>query len=138
MRAIADRPCVAVLAAAFVLAAGCENGGGSPDRLLDPNEATALIDEHPGDPNFVILDVRTPVEYAQGHLEGAVNINYYDSDFESQIAALDHTVTYLVYCQSGGRSASATALMLELGFVDVYELDGGITAWIDAGYPVVP
>ena len=90
-----------------------------------------------GDPDFVILDVRTSGEYAGGHIDGAVNIDYYDPGFESLIDALDRTKTYLVHCQSGNRSASGAAVMAGLGFAEVYEIDGGITAWIDAGQPVV-
>ena len=129
---------LAAAAAALALAAGCDGGGPAPaDGLISPGEAAALISTRAGDPDFVILDVRTSGEYAGGHIDGAVNIDYYDPGFESLIDALDRTKTYLVHCQSGNRSASGAAVMAGLGFVEVYELDGGITAWIDAGQPVV-
>jgi rhodanese-related sulfurtransferase len=137
MRHLSTALRVAVAAAALALAAGCGDEGAPADGLISPAEAAALISARAGDPDFVILDVRTSVEYAGDHIDGAVNIDYYDPGFESLIDALDRAKTYLVYCQSGNRSASAVAVMAGLGFVEVYELDGGITAWIAAGQPVV-
>jgi rhodanese-related sulfurtransferase len=83
-------------------------------------------------PQVVILDVRTPAETAQGKIEGAREIDYRAPDFAQQIAELDPEPTYLVYCQSGGRSSAAAAQMSELGFTDVYNLVGGYRAWAAA------
>lgn len=83
-----------------------------------------------------IIDVRTPEEYAGGHLAGAVNIDYSSADFKEIINKLDKNATYLVYCRTGSRSAAASAIMLELGFKDIYNMTGGITDWQAAGYPV--
>lgn len=80
---------------------------------------------------LVIIDVRTPEEYAEGHLENAVNINYYDDDFKEQLSDLDKSKKVVVYCKLGGRSAKAAAVMDELGFEEVYDLDGGFTSWKD-------
>lgn len=84
-------------------------------------------------PNTVVLDVRTPEEYAAGHLEGAVNINFYEPDFHTRLETLDKTVPYAVYCHSGGRSGKALERMRELGFTSVMNLQGGIVAWQQAG-----
>ena len=80
----------------------------SPFPLSDGNSA-----------NEVIIDVRTPEEFASGHLEGAVNINLQAPDFEEQINALDKNGSYAVYCRSGNRSAEAVSLMENVGFTDV-------------------
>jgi rhodanese-related sulfurtransferase len=98
-------------------------------------DAAAIIESDPDD--LVVLDVRTPEEYAAGHLEGATLIDFYEPGFAEQIAALDPGVPYVVYCRSGNRSGETTALMDELGFASVADVDGGILAWDAAGLPVV-
>ena len=77
----------------------------------------------------VLLDVRTPEEYAEGHLEGAQLIDFYGPTFETQLEALDREASYAVYCRSGNRSGQVLARMRELGFIDVVDLEGGIVAW---------
>lgn len=76
-----------------------------------------------------LIDVRTPSEYAEGHLANAVNININDSDFKAKIEALDKTKPILVYCKSGGRSGRACSQLKEMGFTTITDLDGGITDW---------
>jgi rhodanese-related sulfurtransferase len=98
-------------------------------------DAAAAIADNPPD-DLVVLDVRTPEEFAEGHLEGAVLVDFYAPDFAEQLAALDTEVPYLVYCRSGNRSEQALGVMEELGFTSVVDVDGGIVAWTDAGLPV--
>ena len=98
-------------------------------------DAAAAITDNPPD-GLVVLDVRTPEEFAEGHLEGAVLVDFYAADFAEQLAALDTDVPYLVYCQSGNRSGQALGVMEQLGFTSVVDVDGGIVAWTDAGLPV--
>jgi rhodanese-related sulfurtransferase len=98
-------------------------------------DAAAAITDNPPD-DLVVLDVRTPEEFAEGHLEGAVLIDFYAADFADQLAALDANVPYLVYCRSGNRSGQALGVMEQLGFTSVVDVDGGIVAWTDAGLPV--
>lgn len=88
--------------------------------------ALALLNQHRGDPNFVVLDVRTPAEYASRHITNAVNLDYYSTTFQTELAAFDHAKTYLVYCGSGGRSGKAATLMGTLGFAQVYNLLNGL------------
>jgi len=76
-----------------------------------------------------ILDVRTPKEFAEGHIDGAVNINYFDKDFSSQVANLDKNKPVYIYCHSGGRSAKAMSIMKGAGFTTLYTLTGGYLAW---------
>lgn len=87
-------------------------------------------------PGVTIIDVRTPGEFAAGHIEGAVNIDY-QGDFAAGIASLDKAKTYAVYCASGTRSGAAAQDMAAAGFTDVYNLDGGATYWQAAGYELV-
>lgn len=104
---------------------------------LSVEDAFDLVESLAGDPDFVILDVRTPGEFASGHLENAANVDFYSPDFLDQLDELDRRAIYLVYCRSGGRSGSAHDEMASLGFATVYNMLGGITAWEDAGYPVI-
>lgn len=76
-----------------------------------------------------IIDVRTPDEYASGHIKGAVNIDYLDDAFETHIAKLDPAKSYLLYCHSGHRSSEAKSVMMEKGFKQVNDIKGGILAW---------
>ena len=89
------------------------------------------------DAQLTVLDVRTPEEFSEGHLEDATMIDFYEPDFPDQIAQLDPDAEYLVYCRSGNRSGQTIELMAELGFTNVTEVAGGIQAWTAAGHPVV-
>ncbi len=75
-----------------------------------------------------MIDVRTPQEFAAGHIEGALNINVESPDFAAQIAALDPDGTYAVYCRSGNRSRVAMQQMEQAGLANVFGLEGGIGA----------
>ena len=88
------------------------------------------------EPGTMIIDVRTPAEFAAGHLTGAVNIDLQGSSFGDAVAELDPSASYAVYCHSGNRSAVATSYMAEHGFKNIVELAGGITAWQADGRPV--
>ena len=79
--------------------------------------------------NQTIIDVRTPGEFQSGYIEGAVNINYFDSNFIEKINALDKSKPVYLYCKSGNRSSSASAQLAKLGFVEVVDLQGGIMNW---------
>ncbi len=105
----------------------------NPVKLVDVGQAEKLI----ADKRVVILDVRTPSEFAAGHLAGATNLDFHGSDFQSRLDHLDKRQSYLVHCAAGGRSARAGALMSGLDFTSVYDLKGGLNAWQKAGKPVV-
>ena len=89
-----------------------------------------------GEKTAVILDVRTPEEYAEGHLENAVNKNVFDKDFATYMSTLGKDKTYFVYCLAGKRSHIAANDMRKKGLT-VYELDGGIENWKDRKLPVI-
>ncbi len=76
-----------------------------------------------------LIDVRTPGEYAQGYIEGAINIDYRDENFENLISKIDKTKPVIVYCARGGRSSKCSSYMKKAGFTKIYDLDGGITEW---------
>lgn len=86
--------------------------------------------------NAIILDVRTPEEYSEGHISGALNIDYLNDGFEQEIGKLDKSKTYLVYCKSGVRQDKAGTRMKELGFENIHLLDGGIEGWQQNGKPI--
>ncbi|RFS16569.1 thioredoxin domain-containing protein [Emticicia sp. C21] len=85
--------------------------------------------------NELVLDVRTPEEYAKGHLIDSKNINWKDTNFANRIEQMDKSKPVFVYCLSGIRSAAAAKKMREMGFKEVYELDGGIVKWRAANLP---
>jgi len=109
----------------------------APQMIKDitPKEALALIQGNKGNPNFIIIDVRTPEEYRTEHIKGAINIDYYSEAFKTKIANLDKTKTYLIYCRTGHRSGITLKMMQELGFRRVYNMIGGIIQWKEEGYP---
>lgn len=95
---------------------GC---GGETSSSSDRPAVAADAPETPAKESRMIIDVRTPAEFAGGHLDGAVNIDIQSSDFASQIDGLDRNGSYVVYCRSGNRSGMAMAQMLDMGFTDV-------------------
>ncbi|WP_214084183.1 rhodanese-like domain-containing protein [Methanoculleus sp.] len=135
-------PLVFLLVAGSIIAAvligGCLGGGPEPGdpniRVVSPAEASALIEERGDDPSFVVIDARRPDEFAGGHIPGAINID--SADFSEHLDSLDPDGTYVVYCLRGGRSAGVCELMREAGFREVYDIEGGMSAWKAAGLPV--
>lgn len=79
--------------------------------------------------SIVLLDVRTPEEFDQGHIDNALNINWFDEDFAQQVEAIDKGETIYVYCKVGGRSTKAQQKLLSLGYKNVVNLEGGYDAW---------
>ena len=80
-----------------------------------------------------LIDVRTPQEYSTGHLANSRMIDFKGKDFREKMARLDPDQPVMVYCAAGGRSTAAAALLEELGFPEIYELEGGINRWKEAG-----
>jgi phage shock protein E len=117
---------VAILA---ILVAGCGGSSAAPSvTKVDAAKAVAMLDSR------TVIDVRTPAEYAAGHIAGARNIDVEAADFASKIASLDKKAPYLVYCHSGRRSGIAAAQMAAAGFTDI--VDGGAMAdLVAAGAP---
>lgn len=143
------RPLAAVLIAAVVAATatGCSGDSGglsvssgataaaapSTGASLSPADFAAALKRA----GTTILDVRTPAEFAQGHLPGAVNVDVEGPTFGQQIAQLDPGSAYAVYCHTGNRSKVAMQLLQAQGITQVFDLAGGIAAWEQADGEVV-
>jgi len=128
---------LAAVTMAAVLVLGACGGSTATDTqltLTSVEDVQSIVEAPPE--GLVVLDIRTPEEFAAGHLAGAINIDYYASDFEQQLGELDRDVPYVMYCNSGNRSSNALPVMDSIGFSEVYELDGGIQAWFGAGLPI--
>jgi len=121
----------------LVLTGGCLGQEAATRTIEDvtPQEAFTLIQDNQNNPDFVIIDVRTPEEFAEEHIENSTNLDFYDKTFRKDLNKLDKEKTYLIYCRSGGRSGNALEIMDELDFREVYNVSGGIIAWKEAGLP---
>ncbi|MFC1899310.1 rhodanese-like domain-containing protein [Chloroflexota bacterium] len=131
---------VVVITIGLILPVACSSVATNGPIIKDimPASALELIEENHGNPDFVILDVRTEEEFTQGYIEGVINIDFYSETFQDELDSLDKDKKYLVYCQSANRSGNAIKIMEELGFHEVYNMLGGIALWQAQNYPVVP
>jgi rhodanese-related sulfurtransferase len=118
-----------LLTACSLLAVGCGPDSDATVVAEVPSTAPAPTDGQnaPSPAEPIIIDVRTPEEFAQGHLDGAINLDVESGAFETGLADLDPSAAYAVYCRSGRRSAMAADVMAENGFTDVADL-GSIEA----------
>ena len=131
---------------ALVALSNCSKQGGEPAAAPEAEQAAPFIKDvdvaaaaeliEESDPPTV-LDVRTPEEFAAGHIEGAINVDFKDPGFKDTLGKLDTDKSYLIHCHSGGRSGSSKPIFSELGFKAIYHLDGGMLAWEEAGLPTV-
>ena len=131
-----------ILAVVTIIAVSCaklfSKGSGGAKALtafsnVNVDDFQALI----ADAQVQLLDVRTPDEYAEGHIAGASLVDVNDSTFVQQaMAMLDKQRPVAVYCRSGRRSARAASLLTEQGYT-VTNLNGGVMAWLDAGKTLV-
>lgn len=125
------RKLFAILSISALFLTGC----GSSDSTT--NQSVGDFAKTISDESVVVLDVRTSGEFAAGHISNSINIDVETGEFANQVANLDKTKTYAIYCQSGRRSAIAASQMAKLGFTSLYNLNGGIGAWAGAGQAVV-
>lgn len=128
-----DRPAcrliLALVTIVAVLAAGCSSAATAPAvQKVGASEAVRMLGSR------VVVDVRTPAEFAAGHIAGAQNIDVDASDFGTRIARLDPKAAYLVYCRTGRRSGIAAGQMAAAGFTDIVD-GGGMDALVAAGAP---
>ena len=84
-----------------------------------------------------LIDIRTPEEYESGYIKGYRNMDYLSDTFKVEIEALDKSKPIVIYCRSGGRSGRCASMMLEIGFKEIYDLDGGIIQWKAEDNPLV-
>jgi rhodanese-related sulfurtransferase len=111
--------------------------GSSVSENITPRAAFDLIQANIDNPDFVILDVRTPGEFSAERLENAINLNYDSDTFRNDLGNLDKNKVYLIYCQTGRRSGSALNIMQGLNFIEVYNMSGGIVRWKAGGLPTI-
>lgn len=123
---------VVALTAGVLLLSGCSSSKGAITNM-NAKDFSAIAQQA----DVVILDVRTPGEFSQGHIEGAMNIDVEASTFDSEIAKLDKSKTYAVYCHSGRRSGIATQTMAKMGFKHLYNLENGLSDWMSQGMMTV-
>ena len=138
-RSWSRRSAAAVIAvAALTGTSACSSSAPASSSAPSASPTAAARGQHMSAPDFstavdkpdtIVLDVRTPAEYATGHLIGAQNIDTQGPDFATRIATLDKTATYAVYCHSGKRSGEALERMAADGVTHVVDLAGGIIAW---------
>lgn len=95
------------------------------NKVVSPDKFKELMNNE----NVQLVDVRTAEEYKGGKIGNAINIDYYSSSFKDEIAKLDKNRTVLVYCAAGGRSAKAAKIFSDMGFVEIYDLNGGYRNW---------
>ena len=134
---------ISLLIIAGIALAGCggkvETQTPAADQIIEDvtaQEAYDLIQQNQGNHDFVIIDVRTPAEFDEGHIENALNVDFQSQSFKSEINEFDRNKKYLIYCRSGNRSRGALAIMVGFRFKEVYHLSEGIVKWINEGYPV--
>ena len=116
----------------FFAFSGCQSKAQQSNYNLSVQEFADKINQTP---EAIIIDVRTPGEFVKGHLNKAINYNWNDASFSSQIAGIDKAKPVFVYCLSGGRSAAAARSMRSMGFKEVYDMNGGIMKWRGANLP---
>ncbi|MFC5044556.1 rhodanese-like domain-containing protein [Aquimarina hainanensis] len=102
-------------------------------KVISVEEMTSLLEAE----KVQLIDVRTPREYASGHIEGAINIDVNDKDFEKKIQQIDKSKPVAVYCKRGRRSNKCATYMEKAGYTKVYDLKGGLTKWTYEGKPVL-
>jgi rhodanese-related sulfurtransferase len=129
------RSLLALILALSVLVTACSSSTDTQSiQLVSPADAAQVIADDPA--GLVILDIRTLDEFDEARLADAIMVDFYAADFADQLDALDKNVPYVMYCRTGNRSSDAVKTMKDLGFVEVYEIDGGIVNWFEQGYPI--
>lgn len=115
----------------FLVTLGCLNEDKAV--IVTPVEMQNILHSE----DVQLIDVRTPEEYSEGHIENSQNIDYKSPTFGEDILVLDKTKPVVVYCKSGKRSGNSSKILMKAGFVKVYDLEGGILEWKEKGLEVV-
>ncbi|NNE92107.1 MAG: rhodanese-like domain-containing protein [Verrucomicrobiales bacterium] len=126
------RSLICATALAFAALTGCADEKDGPVKNLTAKEIAAELKKDGGD-KIVILDVRTPGEFADGHLAGAENIDFSADGFEEKVGKLDRDKTYVVHCRSGNRSGRSMKVFKELKFKSILHMSDGFLGWQEAG-----
>lgn len=116
---------------------GCSTPSKTVIHHLSAEDVRSLIIQNGSNPEFVILDIRTPKEFKQGHIAGAVLLDYYNPNFRKGLQKLDKSKTYLIYCRTGNRTSRTLAIIENMGFKTIYHLQRGIVEWYAQKLPLV-
>ena len=111
---------------------------GASVENISARTAAALIEKNQSNPDFIILDIRTPKEFSAGHIAGARRIDFYANSFAQEFRSLDRNKTYLVYCRSGNRSGQLMQAVEKMDFKSVYNMKSGLVDWVGQGYKLTP
>jgi phage shock protein E len=103
----------------------------APARLATISQDALLARQRTADTSLYVLDVRTPAEYAAGHVPGAVNIRH--DEVAGHLSELPKDRDVVIYCRTGGRTLVAADLLADAGYTRLYELEGNMEAWEDNG-----
>ena len=123
-----------ILISLSLIVLSCGPQSTNEKRVLDAEKFEIKLQE---ETDKIILDVRTPDEFASGHIAGAILMNVKDPDFRERIQTLDTSKAVFVYCSAGVRSAKASSILNESGFNEVYHLEDGLEGWNAAGKDLV-
>ena len=110
----------------------------APIEDIRARTAKGLIQENLSNPDFTILDIRTPREFDGGHIAGARNIDFYAQTFAQEFRSLDREKTYLIYCRSGNRSRQLMGAVDKMRFKKVFHMRSGLVDWVGQGFKLVP
>jgi rhodanese-related sulfurtransferase len=110
----------------------CQTAPHKNVTVVPVEEFNALLN----DKTIQLIDVRTPKEFEDEHIENAININFFDEDFTEKINKLNKEKPVYIYCRSGKRSGSSSEVFLKAGFIHIYDLEGGILNWKSEGFKV--
>lgn len=137
---------VSLLVAASFVAISCgtaetsNNNGSTSEQVLGTYSNVSVTDLNNAlsqGNDIIVLDVRTPGEVAQGYVTSAQFMDINNANFKTQAANLDKAKTVYVYCRSGVRSQKASKTLIDMGFTDVRNVEGGFNAWLQSGYKSV-
>ena len=103
---------------------------------MDAQTARKYIAGNSDNADFVLLDVRTAEEIEEAHVAGVLRLDFLSGEFHDRMPQLDTRKDYLVVCRSGNRSGQAVGLMLQAGFRKAVNMEGGMLAWRQLGYPI--
>ncbi|MGM5470597.1 rhodanese-like domain-containing protein [Flavobacteriaceae bacterium LMO-SS05] len=117
----------------FLVTMSCKNEVQEGVKLVTPAEMQDILELD----DVQLVDVRTPDEYKDGHIENSQNIDYNSPTFDEDINKLDKTKPVILYCGSGKRSAKCSIKLIAAGFEKIYELEGGITEWKYKGLDII-
>ena len=117
----------------FFMFFSCGLNNDIPINQMNSDELLDFIEIN----SAVLVDVRTHDEYNSGYIENSLNIDYLSNDFSENLEKLDKNIPIVLYCRSGKRSSLSANKLSELGFKEIYNLEGGILEWIELGNSVV-